>query len=86
MPLLKAVYKKYPKLIQCLKDRHIHYNHTLEYIKREEKNSDIFVIRPRKPVKLGRLEKNEKKLYALYKQGYADAARSVKRLKQYLEK
>ena len=86
MPLLNIVYKKYPKLLKCLKERHIHYNHTLDYIKREEKNGDIFVIRPRKPVKLGRLEKNKSKLYDLYKQGYADASRSINRLKQYLEK
>ncbi len=86
MPLLKAVYRKYPKLIKCLEERHINYNHTLDYIKREEKNGDIFVIRPKKPVKVGRLEKDKRKLYELYKQGYADAARSVKRLKQYLDK
>ena len=33
-----------------------------------------------------RYTKNKKKLYALYKQGYADGMKSINRLKAYLEK
>ncbi len=86
MPLIRKMYKKYPNLVKDIQNRHINYNHTLDYIRREEKNGDIFVIRPKKPVKLKRLEKNKKKLYALYKQGYADGMKSINRLKAYLEK
>lgn len=85
MPLIKRKYKNYPNLIKSIENRHIIYNQTLSYVRSEEEKGNIFVIRPKRPVKLGRLEKNRKKLYSLYKQGYADAARSIKKVKKYLE-
>ena len=86
MPLLKMKYKKYPNLLKALERRHIMYNKEMEYIEKLEKEGKVFVIRPTKPVNIGRLEKNYKKLESLYKEGYKDAARLQKELFEYLNK
>lgn len=73
MPLLKIKYKKYPNLLKSIKNRHEMYNDTLDFIEEERKLNNAFVIRPKSPVKIGRLEKDKTKLKALYDQGYNDA-------------
>ena len=62
------------------------YNKEMEYIEKLEKEGKVFVIRPTKPVNIGRLEKNYKKLESLYKEGYKDAAKLQKELFEYLNK
>jgi predicted patatin/cPLA2 family phospholipase len=86
MPILKARYHKYPKLVEAMADRHKVYNKTLSYIKEGEKAGKIFVIRPKKPVEFDRIEKDRQKLIALYHQGYEDAKESYEKLQKFLEK
>ncbi len=86
MPIIKIRYKKYPKLVESIQNRYIVYNDTLDLIKELEKKDDIFVIRPKNPVKIGRTEKNREKLEALYRQGYNDAKDSYEDLLKYLNK
>lgn len=84
MPLLKIKYKKYPKLIKAMENRHIKYNETLEFLKEQEKKNNVFIIRPKKEVTIGRLEKNKEKLYALYYEGYNEAKEKYNDLMEYL--
>lgn len=86
MPVMKLKYKKYPNFVKSMADRHIVYNETLDFIKDLEKNGDVFVIRPRKPVQIGRTEKNREKLEALYNDGYNDAKDCYEELLKYLGK
>lgn len=86
MPVLKARYHKYPKLVEAMANRHKVYNKTLSYIKEGEKAGKIFVIRPKKPVEFDRIEKDRQKLIALYRQGYEDAKESYEKLQKFLEK
>jgi len=65
-------YADYPNLVEALDKRHIMYNETLDYIEQLENEGKAFVIRPSTPVKVKRIEKNPKKLAALYEQGYQD--------------
>lgn len=65
--------KKYPKVVECMKNRHVSYNETMEYLKRLEESGKVFIIRPKNPSDVGRLEKDAKKLQALYEEGYEDA-------------
>lgn len=85
LPIIKVRYKNYPKLIKAIEERHIVYNMTLDYIKNQEEQGNVFVIRPSRPVKIGRLEKDKQKLTALYKRGYKDAVEAYERLKKFLE-
>lgn len=60
MPVIKIKYSKYPKLVDAIRKRHKYYNMTLDYIEKQEEKGNVFVIRPSKPVKIGRIEKNRK--------------------------
>ena len=80
MPIIKLKYKKYPNFVKSMADRYIVYNEKLE------DNGDVFVIRPKKPVNIGRTEKNREKLEALYNDGYNDAKDCYEELLKYLGK
>ena len=86
MPIIKLKYKKYPNLVKSMADRYIVYNEILDFIKELENNGDVFVIRPKKPVNIGRTEKNREKLEALYNDGYNDAKDCYEELLKYLGK
>ena len=83
--LSSAVYRKYPKFISALHERHTSYNRTLKRIMELEKQGEIFVIRPVKPLEVGRMEKDPKKVEETYLAGYKDARRKMKELKNWLE-
>lgn len=74
MRMVRLAYKRYPKLIEQLERRHIHYNETLEMIEEEKKKGSLFVIQPKEKVNISRVEKDREKLEELYHQGYEDAA------------
>lgn len=82
--LLKVRYRKYPKLVEAMQKRHIAYNETLEYLERLEESKKAFIIRPKKAGDVGRLDKDPKKLQALYEEGYADAAACHEELVKFL--
>ena len=84
--LIKLRYLKYPKVYELMADRHIRYNECLDYIDRQEKNGQAFVIRPHKKSDVGRIEKDKDKLIALYEEGYHDAEASYDAMRAYLEK
>lgn len=86
IPLIKAKYKDYPKLIEALKRRHTVYNETLEYIDGEEKKGNVFVIAPVKDLGVGRLEKDRNKLKNAYLEGYYVTESYGDKLKEFLEK
>ena len=77
MPLAKAVYKKYPALSKALQERNAVYNRTMDLIERLEDEGKITVIRPLKPVDVGRMEKDTAKLRALYQEGYDIAEQKI---------
>ena len=77
MPLAKVVYKKYPALSKALQERNAVYNRTIDLIERLEDEGKITVIRPLKPVEVGRMEKDTAKLRALYQEGYDIAEEKI---------
>lgn len=70
MPVPKIIYRKYPELRKTLARRNAQYNRTMEMIERLEEEGKITVIRPVKPIEVGRMEKDIDKLRALYQEGY----------------
>lgn len=83
--LLKLRYRKYPKVYELMQNRHIAYNDTMEYLQRLKESGKAFVIQPKKPGCVGRLEKDPEKLRALYQEGYEDAAACYEELLRFLE-
>lgn len=84
IPVIEKKYRDYPKLVEAVRRRHIIYNRTLEFIEKHEKAGHIFVIRPQERVKIGRLEKDEKKLKELYEMGYHTAEMLYGEMVKYL--
>ena len=83
--LIKLRYgKKYSKLVELMKKRHTVYNETIEYLKRLEESGKVFIIRPKKASNVGRVEKDAKKLQALYEEGYEDAKACYEDLLRFL--
>ena len=74
MRLAKLFYRKYPKLQEAIAERNEVYNRTMDLIERLEEEGKITVIRPLKPVIVGRMEKDTRKLADLYEEGYKVAA------------
>lgn len=67
-------YRKYPALRETIRRRNTIYNRQIEYIERLEAEGRIIVIRPEKPLTVGRMEQDTEKLVELYNEGYACAA------------
>ena len=85
MPLIRLRYQKeFPKLVERMKDRHIRYNETLDYLYQEEEKGNVFIICPEKPVEIGRVEKDREKLEALYQEGYRTAEKEYEKLQEFL--
>ena len=76
VPVPSFIYKKYPRLRVALRNRNKLYNEQLELVERFEEEGKIIVIRPEKPIVVGRMETSVKKLTDLYNQGY-ECARKV---------
>ena len=77
MKAAKVFYRKYPHLQAALAKRNKIYNKTMDLIETLEDQGRIIVIRPERPVEVGRMEKDTAKLTALYEEGYRVAQRLV---------
>ena len=77
VPVPSFIYKQYPRLRVALRNRNKIYNEQLELVERLEEEGKIIVIRPEKPIVVGRMETSVKKLTDLYNQGYECAKKAI---------
>lgn len=84
--LMNRKYKKYPKLVECMENRHIMYNNELDYIEQQEKLGNTFIFRPNHALNVSRIEKNRNKLETAYNEGYNQAKSSYDELIAFLGK
>lgn len=82
--LMRSFYPGYPNLVRQMARRAENYNRTQELIEKGIRAGKVFVIRPKEPVHVGRVEKDREKLEALYRQGYKDAVEAWEDLKNFL--
>lgn len=85
LPLIKLVYRKYPKLIAAIANRHLMYNETTAYIAEKEKRGELLVIRPETKLPIGRVEKDPEKLREIYNIGRAVAQKQLDAIQTFLE-
>lgn len=83
--LMNIRYRNYPDLLKSIKTRHERYNAALDLISEEEAAGRAFVISPREPVSIGRLERDKDKLQALYDSGYDEAKSSFDSLMNFTQ-
>lgn len=77
-------YKKYPNFIKTAKKQYETYNKTLELIEKYENEEKIIVLRPSLNLKIKRVEKDLKKLEAIYQLGVDDCTLNLNKIKNYL--
>lgn len=82
------VYDRYfaplPKLRESIREIPSRYNHMKEEMARLEQEGRIFVIQPEKPVTVSRVERDKRKLEALYIEGRETAQKRLAQLRAYL--
>lgn len=83
--LLKLFLRKYPNLVDDLKNRHRNYNNTLDFIEKKEKNNDFFVFRPEE-IEIDRFSRDKEELENLYQSGYNLAEENSEQFKSWLTK
>lgn len=86
LALERQRYGLYPYYLERLQHRHYEYNRTYRMLARMHEAGEAFVIRPPEPVTVSSMERDPEKLFALYEQGYAEAARTWPNLCAYLER
>lgn len=85
LPFMRLKYKKYPKLIEVMENRHIMYNETKAYVREKEKRGELFVIRPEEPLNVGHIEHNADELEKAYQTGRKVALKNLEKLKEYFK-
>ena len=66
----KFIYKEFPRLRVALSRRTEEYNRQLDLIERMEDWGEIVVIRPERPLEVGRITQDVVKLESLYEEGF----------------
>ena len=82
--LAKIFYRKFPNFIKTLRNRHISYNQTIEYINNLEKQRKILVIKPSKLIKISRMETDVEKIKQMYELGRSDALNALTQIKNFM--
>lgn len=83
--LVKLRYKNYPELVNAITNRYKNYNATLDYVEQLEEEGKVLVIRPSKPLEVGRIERNTDKLKALFDNGYEDAKNCYEKILSFVD-
>lgn len=84
--LINWFYRKYPRLAEKLIQRAEDYNQQIEKIIKLEQEGKIFVIRPPQDLHIKRIEKDPRKIQAMYELGLDEAEKQMNSLRRYLEK
>lgn len=84
--LYRRIFRKYPALLQKMLTVPQRYNEKMTEIDRLEAEGRIFVMRPSYPITIPRMEQNQAKLQALYRQGLADGKDQLESLLHYLNR
>ena len=85
LPIIKRVYRKYPKFVETVAKRHDVYNDNIKYIKEQESSGSVFVIRPPQALGIGAREKNPDNLKRVYDLGRKTAEENLEKMIEFLK-
>lgn len=83
--LAALVYRKFPRFVRAVKNRHLMYNRELDYIEEMREQGKILVIRPSRLIKIGKMETNLDIVKEMYELGREDALRELPRIREFLK-
>ena len=84
VPAAKVMLKEYPAIIRAMEERHLKYNRTYKYIRRQEEAGQCFVIRPKEKLKIGNICHDTEVLIRVYEAGRAAAFEALPGMMRYL--
>ena len=82
---MKLKYKAYPDFVKAVKERHLMYNDTLDYIAKREGEGKLFVIAPPEDLPVGKIEKDPEVLKKAYDIGREATMSRLADIKGFLE-
>ena len=86
MGLIKQSLRKYPKVVESMKNRAQKYNSEKNYIFKKESLGELIVICPPEGFRMNRLEHNPRKLQLCYEIGRHSALEKINQIKEFLKK
>ena len=81
---MSMIMRKYPAIIDAMKNRHNMYNAQLKYIRRSERNGKALVIAPPAKLPVGHIEHNPDVLREVYRIGRNTANKNIDKIKEFL--
>lgn len=84
MWLMKIMLKKYPLIVEAMKNRAKVYNQEKEYVFKKEQQGDVFVICPETDLGVSRTENNPDELQRIYDLGRQTMQNNLENLKTFL--
>lgn len=85
VPAAKVLLREYPAIIRAMEDRHLKYNRTYKYIRRQEEAGKCFVIRPKEKLGIGNICHDTETLVRVYEAGRAAAFEALPAMERYLK-
>ena len=83
---IRLYYRRHPQFRDQLLHRHDVYNDSVARLKELEAQGKYFVIRPSRPIEIGRVESDPDKLQEVYELGLRDGQAALAPLQEYLGK
>ena len=83
LSLLKAIYRKYPKMLEALKKRHLVYNAEVAYAEARQAAGSALMIRPEQQLPVDRLSHSPEKLRRTYESGRAAAEKNFRKIAEF---
>lgn len=84
MWLMKIMLKKYPLIVEAMKNRAKVYNQEKEYVFKKEQQGDVFVICPETDLGVSRTENNPDELQRIYDLGRQTMQNNLENLKTFM--
>ncbi len=80
----KVGLRKYPAMIETMKNRHVMYAYQRSYVFEQEKRGNAFVLCPEAELDIGRTEHDPAKIQAVYDEGVKVAVKHLDEIKKFL--
>ncbi|MBQ7568113.1 patatin family protein [bacterium] len=84
MWLIKYIYRRYPNLVEIMRNRHKIYNEQTAYVAQREREGAAFVLRPPQPLPVGPVEHRAERIQKAYDMGVQTAEASLSEIKRFI--
>lgn len=86
LPLIRLALRKYPKMVEAMEQRHIMYNHELDYVAKAEAEGRCIVIRPEEKIPIGHVSHAPEEMRHVYELGRTVGKDYIEQIKEFYSK